>query len=301
MKSLLLFIRLSRPLFLLGAVLLYSLGAGISFFLGLDILWGIFLLGLLWAMLLQLSAHYLNEYFNATEDQDNPNRTPFSGGSGAVGPGKLSRQVALLAGLTCLAFLASLTVVLIAQVGLDPLAIFIMLLAFLGSFFYSIPPVSLERSGYGELTTSILVAFLLPAFSFVLQTGELHRFVAMSTFPLVILHLAMMMAFELPDYASDVKYNKRTLLVRLGWRNGMNFHNLLIISAYLLLLIEMFLGLPKFVVVHAFISLPIAVLQIWQVIRIERGSKPNWSAVTLNALASFGAMAYFMIFAYYTH
>jgi 1,4-dihydroxy-2-naphthoate octaprenyltransferase len=301
MRSFLLFLRLSRPLFLLGSVLLYALGLGIFHYLGLNIDWTVSVLGLLWAVTMQLSTHYLNEYFNAPEDQDNPNRTLFSGGSGALGPGNLSRQVALFAGLTCLAFLASFTVILISQVDLDPVAILIMVLAFFGSFLYSVPPVRLERSGYGELITSIIVAFMLPAFSFVLQAGELHRLVAMSTIPLVFLHLAMVIVFELPDYASDIKYKKNTLLVRLGWRNGMNLHHILVASVYLLFFFEMFLGLPRFVVIHAAISLPLALLQVWQVIRIERGAQPNWTAVTLNALVTFGTMAYFITFAYWTN
>lgn len=258
-------------------------------------------MGLLWAVTLQLSTHYLNEYFNAPEDQDNPNRTSFSGGSGALGPGKLSRQVALYAGFTCLAFLASFTVILISQGNVDSVVYLIMVMAFLGSFLYSVPPINLERSGYGELITSIIVAFMLPAFAFVLQAGELDRLVAMSTIPLVFLHLAMMIVIELPDYASDIKHNKNTLLVRLGWRNGMNLHHILVSCVYILLLIEMFLGLPRLVVLHAAISLPLALLQVWQVIRIERGAQPNWTAVTLNALATFGTMAYFMTFAYWTN
>jgi 1,4-dihydroxy-2-naphthoate octaprenyltransferase len=301
MRSLVLFIRLSRPLFIIGTAFVYAFGVGIAHYLGLSVNWSVYLLGQFWVTTLQLSTHYLNEYYNAPADQNNPNRTLLTGGSGALGPGKLSRQVALTAGLTCLAFLASFTVLIISRVQPEPVLYLIMLLAFLGAFFYSVPPISLEGSGYGELSTSFLVAFLLPSFSFVLQTGEMHRFVAMSAFPLTMIHLAMMIAFELPDYASDDKFNKRTLLIRLGWRNGMNFHNMLIIGGYLLLLIELIFGFPRVVVMHALLSLPIALIQIWQIYRIESGGKPNWTGVTVNALGTFGALVYFMGFAYWTN
>lgn len=299
MRSIILFIRLSRPLFLLGAILLYSLGGGIVQFIGESLDWGLFLLGMFWAIILQLTAHYFNEYYNSPADQSNPNRTLFTGGSGAVGNGKLDRQVPLYAGLTGLASLASISILIFSQPGIEPVVYLVMLLSLLGAIFYSMPPVSLESSGFGELTTSILVAFMLPAFSFTLQAGEIHRYLPMSAFPLVIVHIAMMIAFEFPDYATDARFNKKTMLTRMGWRTGMNIHNLLIIGSFVLLLVMWLLGLPRIIVLHGFIALPLGILQIWQFFRIRQGSKPNWSMLGLNALATFGTMCYFMTLAYW--
>jgi 1,4-dihydroxy-2-naphthoate polyprenyltransferase len=301
MESIDLFIRLTRPYFLLGAILLYALGAGISHYLGTTLNLGLFWIGLIWALLLQLSAHYLNEYYDAPFDLDNENRTPFSGGSGALGPGKLPRRTALIAALTTLTFLASLTVLLLAQWRIPLLSIFIMGLAFLGAFFYSVPPVSLDRSGYGELATSFLVAFLLPGYAFSLQTGEFHRLVAMSGFPLVALHLAMMVSFEFPDYFNDVKHGKSTLLVRLGWQRGILLHDILVLTAFLLLGLALSFKMPAFAALPAFLSLPLALLQIWQFRNISAGSKPNWTLLTLNGLALFGAMAYLLAYSFWTH
>jgi len=301
MRSILLFIRLSRPLFLLGAIVLYSLGVGIVQYLDEPINWGIFILGMVWAVILQLSAHYFNEYYNALADQTNPNRTPFTGGSGAVGDSKLDRQVPLIAGLTCLALLTSVSVLIISRQNIEPVVYLIMLLSFLGAILYSLPPVSLESSGFGELTTSILVAFMLPAFGYTLQTGEIHRYLAMSTFPLVTIHIAMMIAFEFPDYGTDIKFNKRTILTRMGWQNGMNFHNMMIVISFVLLLIMWLLGLPRTIVLHGFIALPLGVIQIWQIVRIRQGYPPNWTIFGLNALATFGAMCYFLTLAYWTN
>jgi 1,4-dihydroxy-2-naphthoate octaprenyltransferase len=301
MESIILFLRLSRPLFLLGAVLLYALGAGIAHYLGTIFNWGLFWIGLVWVLVLQLSAHYLNEYYNAPYDQENENRTPFSGGSGALGPGKLPRRSALIAALTTLTVLASLTVLVLAQWRIPLLPILIMGLAFLGAFFYSVPPVALERTGYGELTTSFLVAFLLPGYAFSLQTGEFHRLVAMVGFPLVALHLAMMVSFEFPDYANDLKHGKLTLLVRLGWQNGILLHNILVLSAFLLVGLALSFKMPVFAALPAFLSLPLALLQIWQFRHISRGLKPNWIALTLNSLAVFAAMAYLFAYSFWTH
>jgi 1,4-dihydroxy-2-naphthoate octaprenyltransferase len=299
MENFRLFIRLSRPLFLLGAALIYALGAGIARYLGVQIDWTTYWIGQIWVSLMQLSVQYLNEYFNAPMDQNNPNRTFLTGGSGALGPGKLPRQTALFAALITLAFLASITVIVIANIQPDLVAYLIMGLAFLGGIFYSTPPIELESSGYGELTTTFLVAFLVPAYAFILQAGELHRLVAMSAFPLAAFHLAMLIALELPDYATDLKYGKRTLIVRMGWENAMTMHNILIVTAYLLLFLAFSFRFPWFATWPALLTIPLGFMQIYQIRQIARGVKPNWNALTIGAVSLFAFMTYLMAFAFW--
>jgi 1,4-dihydroxy-2-naphthoate octaprenyltransferase len=295
-----LLIRLSRPLFLLGGVLVYGLGVGIARYLGAPIDWSLYIIGQAYVTTMQLSAQYLNEYFDAPADQQNPNRTPFSGGSGAVGEGKLSQETVMWAALTALTVLASLTVVLISVVQLTPLLVTLVVLAFAGSFFYSTPPVRLSQTGYGELSTSILVANLVPIFAFVLQTGEMHRLLVMSTFPLTTLHLAMMIVFEFPDFLNDLKFEKLTLLVRVGWERGMVLHNILILTTFLLLGLAATFGLPWAIALPAFIPLPIGLLQIWQMRRIAAGGKPNWTTMAFTAVVLFGSVTYLLAFTYWT-
>jgi 1,4-dihydroxy-2-naphthoate octaprenyltransferase len=295
-----LFIRLSRPLFLLGGVLFYALGISMADYLGVQLNPGVMLLGLLWVFFLQLSSQYLNEYFDAPGDLENRNRTFFSGGSGAVGKGKLSRTTPLFAAATALTLTASTTVVLLQQVSFSPLLVLIMVIAVLGGLLYSVPPFRLATSGYGELTTSILVANLVPSFAFTLQFGELHRLVAMGTFSLTLLHLAMMVVFEFPDYAADIKYEKLNLLVRIGWERSITLHNMLILCAYLLLGLAMFFGLPIHIALPALFTLPLGLLEIWQLRRIAAGGKPNWNALGLNAIVLLGSMAYLLAYAFWT-
>ena len=196
-----------------------------------------------------------------------------------------------------LTILASLTVILIDRAPSSPLLVIILVLGFAGAFFYSMPPIRLASSGYGELTTSILVSFLVPAFAFLLQTGELHRLLMISSLPLTALHLAMMLVFEFPDYATDIKFEKKTLLVRVGWERGMVLNNLLILSAFLLLGIAAIVGVPSGIVLPSFLFLPFGLLQIWQLRIIAAGGKPNWTLVGLIAVVLFAGVAYMLAFA----
>lgn len=299
-KLIWLFLKLSRPLFLIGAALLYALGVGIAKYLGATLDWEQYLLGQAWVTAMQLATHYLNEYFDSPADAGNPNRTLFSGGSGVLGEGGLPRPLALWAGVAALTVVTSFTILLMQTTGSNPVVLLVLGLIFLGAFFYSVPPVRLVASGYGELTAAIVVANLVPALAFILQAGELHRLVAMSTFPLTALHIAMMLAFELPDYATDLKFEKNTLMVRLGWERGMVLHNLLILAAYLLIGLALALGLPTPLGLPALAAFPLGLFQIWYMNRIAAGAKPNWNFLGFVAILVFGTTAYLLTFAFWT-
>jgi 1,4-dihydroxy-2-naphthoate octaprenyltransferase len=299
MDNLILFFRLTRPIFIVGVAILYALGVGIAHYLGFSIDLETYVLGQIWVTLLQLSAQYLNEYFDYREDQNNQNRTPITGGSGALGPGKLPRRVALISAFTSFAILASSTVIIMSQIQLSPFIILIMIFAFAGSVLYSTPPLRLEGSGYGELLASVIIAFLVPLFAFFLQAGEFHRLLPMTTFSLTTLLISTLITFELPDYASDLKYGKQTLVVRLGCDYGFTLHNILLLSSYLLLGIAAVFGLPNFVLVSGVLTLPVGLFQIWQMRRIASGLKPNWTVITTVALAIFSLMTYLITFAYW--
>jgi 1,4-dihydroxy-2-naphthoate octaprenyltransferase len=293
-----LFIRLSRPFFLLGGQLLYALGAAIADYLGRQIDIGLLLIGAAIVLLLQLMTHYLNEYFDAEVDRDNPNRTLLTGGSGAMGAGGLSRRVALYAGIICLGLAATLISGLLTQTRLPLATWLVLLLIFLGAFFYSVPPISLASSGYGELTTAVLVAGLVPAFSFLLQMGDLHRLVLMSTFPLIALLFAMLVAFELPDYGVDQAHDRRNLMVRLGWSTAMRLHDVAILLAVASLAVAIAEGIPRRVGFGALMPLPLAAAQIWQMRRIRNGLPPRWQTLTIGALGLFALTAYLELAGY---
>lgn len=279
---------------------MYALGVGIARYLGMGIDWGVYFLGQFWVTTLQLAGQYLNEYFDAPQDNQNTNRTPFTGGSGALGPDGLPRRTALIAAAGCLAVIASLTVLLLSTASIAPGTLLIMAIGLLGALTYSVPPVRLSSTGYGELVTSFLVANLVPAFAFLLQSGDLHRLLAMATFPLTMLHLAMMLAFEFPDYATDIRLGKRTLLVRMGWQRAVLLHNMLILFAYVTLGLAVILGLPFFIALPSLLTFPLGFLQIWQMRRIADGAKPNWTALALTGIALFTVVAYLLTFAFWT-
>ncbi len=303
MKSLRLFLQLSRPLYILGAVLLYLLGISIAHYLNGQVDWTALIFGLVWVVLVLLGSQYLNEYFEPPVPEDNPTwkHTPFSGSSGAIGTGRLSRQVALWAGLTCIAIAASITVLIIQFLGLGSAAFFLLAIVLIGELLLALPPVRLVSSGYGELMTALIYVAVIPALAFIMQGHDYHRLLLMAAFPLTTLYLGMLLAVELPDYASDIKQGKRPLLVLIGWQRGMLLHNLLILLSFVILGMAFAFGLPFRIGWPVVFVLPIGLFQIWLMNRIADGVRPNWNLLLLIAVSTFALTAYILTYAFWTH
>lgn len=303
MKYIRLFIQLSRPLFILSAVLPYLLGISVVHYLTGQVDWSMLFLGLIWILLVLIGTQFLNEYFDPALLSENPlkKHTPFSGVSGAIGPNKVPRQVAFWASLTCFAVTASLSVIILQNTNLNQSVVFLLGVILLGELLFALPPVRLVSSGYGELVMSIINVGLVPAVAFLMQGHDFHRLLAMVVFPLTILHLSMLLALEFPDYASDIKQAKRSMLIRIGWQRGMVLHNGLILISFALLAIAFVLGLPLNVGWPIIFVLPVGLYQIWMMVRIADGAKPNWDLLILVALSTFGLAAYILTFAFWTH
>ncbi len=301
MRRISFFLNLSRPLYLLGSILLYSLGGGVAKYLGVTIHWNIYFLGLGWVLLLQLGGFTLYDYFEPVrypgdKRTSNANRTPQM-----EAEEKTDAVTRLVVCFSCLAIVGSFTVLLMQANRVSPITGAMMAVAFIGGVFYSLPPIKLSTSGYGELLITILFANVIPAFAYALQAGDLHRLVAMTTFPLTPLLLAMIIAFQLPTYSADLKYGKRGLMVRMGWQNAINLHNILIACAFLLLAIAMIFQLPIFVGGPVFFTLPLGFLLIWQMKRITDGVKPNWQTLTISWIVMSYTVVYLLSYSFWIH
>ncbi len=288
---------------ILSAILLYLLGVGVVHYLSGLADWTMFFLGLAWVVSVLLGAQYINEYFENTpgSSAQTGKRTPFSGTSGAVGDDKIPRVIALWAGLTCLAIAASLTALLIQLITFTPVLSLICGLILLAELVYAVPPLRMVSSGYGELIMSIVIAGFVPALAFLLQGHDFHRILLMIAFPLTTLYIAMLLALEFPDYASDLVQEKRPILVRIGWQRGMILHNIFILGSFVILGLAFAFGLPIPVAWPVFLAFPVGLVQIWTMNRIAEGARPNWNLLVMVSISTFFLTAYLLTFAFWIH
>jgi len=256
------FIKLTRVLFLLGGFFLYALGAAAAARMGFTIHWTAYILGQVVVLAIQLMAQYLNEYHDIEVDRlTADNRTWFSGGSGMIAAGRVTPDAVLTAARTCAA-IAIVTAVFASVWSLWMIPIVLLSLA--GSWFYSAPPISLVSTGWGELTTSLIVALMVPLTGFCMQGGFPPMIVGLACLPLVLIHAAMLISFEFPDRMADLAVGKKTLSVRLGLRGAAWVVDGLIATGFVILGgLALYFGFPVWQIAWV---LPLA---IWQMVMVH--------------------------------
>ena len=283
-----LFLRLTRPLFLAGGVLLYLLGAFLAWQAGFPFSLNRLILAQLVVTSIQLMTHYANEYFDQESDRLNDQRTWFSGGSGVLADGKLAAWVPLAAALAA----GAAGLIFLVLIGFQiPVMWALGGFSLLVGWFYSAPPPRLVSSGFGELFASSVVTGTVPLMGFAAQSGgPIHAPVLLASFSLSFLHLAMLIAFQIPDYAADLQANKRTIAVRLGLPHTAVVHNLSLLAGMGSIAL---LGLSGWEAARpALLVIPLAV---WQALSLKNyvnppptGRKPrSYAGLTFRALAIF--------------
>jgi 1,4-dihydroxy-2-naphthoate octaprenyltransferase len=285
------FIRFSNPLNLLLASLTYALGTGIANYLGETDTLTIFWLGLIGIILAQLGMNLLGEAFRSftepvPEDLTRAERENL-------------RNTLTLSSIGALAGAALIAYLLWQESALSVTAMLFMGLSLVILVSYAVPPLRLLERGFGEFAISVHLAFIAPALGFILQTGVYHRLVGIISFPLTFLALAYFLVLDFPSYASDQKYDRRTLLRVMGWERAMALHHFLLLAAYLLLGSAYFLGVAWGLLWQAFLTIPFALFQVWQLRNISLGGRPVWRMLIVNALAIFGLTTYLLTFAFW--
>ena len=262
------FVRLGRPLFLGGGILMFGLGTALSGSFHLRL----YLLGQLAVTALQLMTHYANDYFDYAVDCANTTPTRWSGGSRVLPDGELPREVALAAALACAAVGAITAAVLAVMAGAWTLVALaaIALLA----WEYSAPPLRLCARGLGELATALVVTVLVPWLGFALQAspgGASAAALVGAVVPPALLQIAMLLAIEIPDRAGDAACGKRTLVVRLGAARAARLYAAVTVLAYLWLPLAAALALlPARVALAAALPAPLAAWRIACITRDHR-------------------------------
>ncbi len=284
-------VRLAHPVQLFFALLTYGLGLGLARYLGATLLLAPQFLGGVIVLFLLVASGLLTEYFR-------PFNEPIIAGET---PAERERFRALLlnVGLALLG-VVGLLIFLLQRGGFLGLETFLLLVGFiLLALANAVPPVRLVNRGLGELSLAILIASLTPTLAFLLHVHSPHRLLMLFTFPLFLLVLTYFIAVNFPAYADDLKYERRSLLISLGWQRAVPIHNGLLVVAYLFLAAIPFLGVPFGLVWPALLTLPLAIWQMFTLRNIAEGAKPLWPAFVAVAAALFGLTTYLVTFAFW--
>jgi 1,4-dihydroxy-2-naphthoate octaprenyltransferase len=264
----------SRPSQLLLILAVYLFGAKIALANGATRSTTALLWGAVAILPIAASVHYANEYADYETDAIT-DRTPFSGGSGALAETGLPRTVPLEAAITSLV-LGAVIVAGLTITGVLPLpAVAVLAVIAVFGWQYSVGPLKLAWRGLGELDNAALGGLALPVYGGTVVGGD-PGFVALASIPFFLVVLLNLFATQWPDREADAKVGKRTLAVRWPASRLRKSYVAIALGAGVALLTLSVTVLPRVV---SLASLLVAPLLVWGAYGYTRRHVP-WPTVS---------------------
>ncbi|MEG3225323.1 MAG: hypothetical protein BME94_07375 [Methanobacteriales archaeon Met13] len=214
-------------------------------------------------------------------------RTWFSGGSGVLPSGIIPTQWALWVAVI-LAILTLFVTFLSFWWGLPSRqGIIMVLVGMLGGWFYSMLPLQLERTLWGELDNALLGGYLMHLIAYIPQMGvaTLNTFFILT--PIFLVVLVNLLGVHWADREADAQVGKNTLMVWLCERVP-RVHLGLMVLMYICTLALLPL-IPWQMVVAIFLTIP---LSIWANISFKRS--PVYSSILMSAVMIFAAVGWIL-------
>ena len=246
-----------RAPFLPLSVVLAFLGTCIAWYDGAFHL-GHALLAFFGLLLAHISVDVLNEYFDFKSGVDlKTQRTPFSGGSGALPAGLVSPRQALWLGLGT--FLAIIPIGIYFAVTLGWLLLPLLLVAAACILLYT--PLMLKM-GWPEWAPGLGMGALPVLGAYFVQTGDYTVPAIVACIPSGILVHNLLLINEFPDVEADATGHRRTLPIFIGKGKASVVYSVLTGMVYLWIVGGVITGwMPPFSLI-ALLTLPFAVKAI---------------------------------------
>lgn len=278
-------VRLARPLVIVAGLLAFLTGACMAYWRLGEVPWAETTAGLVIMVCAIVMGHYANEYADFDTDAIT-RRTLFSGGSGVLPSGAVPRSWALYGALAFLGLSVGLTILCYA---LGLIGLTVVALVALGiplGWFYSMPPLRLERTWLGELDNAVLgvMMFLI---GYVAAVDILDKEVLALSVPIFLAVLINLLGVHYADRRADEMVGKRTMAVVLGPKTKQLFIAL-IVTMYVSMLPLVFL-LPTTVSIACFATLPVAV---WAVLGFARDGGPRYGSILMGSLFVFASIGF---------
>lgn len=222
--------------------------------------WPRFILSLLIGLLIHLITALVNDVADIRTDETNLSRTPFSGGSGVVVEGHLSRSD-LIAGASGAAFLSLvLTFVLIFALHVHFGIIFFVGWGIMSAVGYSLPPVKLSYRGGGEFLVLVTYSFALVGAGYFVQAGPTYSPLiwAFGT-PIGFAVFSLITVTQFPDLDADRKADKRSLVILFGVKKTLRIVSAAIVLSMASVLVFLLTGfIPVWTGALSLLALPLA-------------------------------------------
>jgi 1,4-dihydroxy-2-naphthoate polyprenyltransferase len=282
---------MARPLIMLSVVQVYLAGTLIARAHGHPVDGPVLVWSGVVLVMVTVSIHYANEYADYQTDALT-RRTPFSGGSGVLPRGEISRRTALVAAWVALIAGAGLALLGVAGGLLSWRSVGVLAVGAFGGWMYSLPPLKLAWRGWGELDNAVLGGLVLSLYGYVVQSGQFDGRVLLACVPLTGLVFLNLLATTWPDRRADAQAGKRTLATR--WPASRLWRLYVLVGVLSLGTLGLLHGhiLPVEVVTGSLLAVPFVV---WGMLRYTRTNAPHPSVYAMIVLLSAQMGAWFLV------
>ncbi len=225
-----------------------------------------FVLSLVGALFLQISANLINEYFDFKRGADELKQS----GQGMIIKNAVLTPRAVLVG-------AVATVVAGALIGLfllfqsGPLLLWIGLGGVLVVITYTAGPFPLAYNGLGEIAVFLFMGPLMVLGAYYVMAREFSWLPVIAALPLGFMVAAIMHANNLRDLDADKAVNKKTLAVRLGRPGARIEYLVLVAGAYVAVIVLILLRVLPLTTALVLVTLP----EAYRLIGIFNTSEEN--------------------------
>ncbi len=281
-------VRLGRPVFLLGGVVLHGLGVALAHHRGLALAVDVAVLSQLAVSAIQLMTHYSNDYFDYRTDVANATPTRWSGGSRVLPNGELPKGAALVAAIVCAVIAIALTIGL-ARITTHAVVVPLLAAMLVLAWSYSSPPLRLHGRGLGEPTVMLVVTIGTPLVGLAAQGGAIDLAALFVCLPLALLQLVMLLVIELPDEAGDRATGKRTFVVIFGAPRAVACAKAAIVASYAALACFVPMGLPATLPLAMAMTCPLAIVLMHRLGGQRWRTPAAWGGLAFAAVALFFA------------
>ena len=256
-------VRELRAEFLTASVIPVLLASAVAHFETGFFDWPLFLLTLFGAAFLHIGTNVANDYFDHLSGNDPVNIRyirPFTGGSRLIQEKLLTPKAVLTIAIVFYSAAVVLGVILTILKG--PIIIVFGLVGLISGYFYTAPPIRFAHHGLGEIVVGLNFGLLIGIGTYFVQTGTVSRAAIVSSVPLTLLVMAIIIINEFQDREADAGVGKRTLVVRLGLRRSVPLFAIVSLAAYFPIVFGVRMGFFPSLALLGLVPLPITVAAI---------------------------------------
>jgi 1,4-dihydroxy-2-naphthoate octaprenyltransferase len=209
-------------------------------------------------------SNLINDLYDDLSGTDRINHyySPFNGGSRVLQEGLITRDICIKAVVFCFT-VGTVCALLLASSGGGWEIILLGIAGLFCAYFYSAPPLRLAGTALGEAMVGFAFGPLLVVGTVRALTGYFIKEAFFLSLPIGFLITAVIFINEFPDYQADQVTGKKNLVVRMGKERSIRCFALLLMSAYLLMLLNLILlELPQYLIIFV-LTLPLAWWVYW--------------------------------------